>query len=127
MTRGCIMKIKKCSNRIQRVAQEIQRKISVILKNDINDPRIGVPTISGVCVSKDLKNAKIFVTFLDKDTSSEICTAIMILQRAARFIRFLLAKTMCLRVVPMLSFRYDASLTKGIKIYNLITKVKMTG
>lgn len=116
------MQIKKCSNRIQRVSQEMQRKISIILQNKIHDPRIGVPTISGVCVSRDLKNAKIFVTFLDKETYSEINMAIMVLQRAARFIRFLLAQTMYLRIVPMLLFKYDASLTQGVRVCNLITK-----
>lgn len=117
--------MRKCNNRIHRVSQEIQRKISVILQNEISDPRIGVPTISGVCVSKDFKNAKIFVTFLDKENYSEINTAIMILQRAARFIRFLLAQTMCLRVVPVLLFEYDSSLIQGVKVCNLITKVTM--
>lgn len=114
------MQIKKSSNRLQRVAQEIQRKISLILQNNIHDPRIGIPTISGVFISKDLKNAKVFVTFLDKETSTEICMAITILQRAARLIRFLLAQTMCLRVVPILLFRYDSSLIQGVKISNLI-------
>lgn len=116
------MQVKKCSNRLQRVAQEMQKKISIILQNNVNDPRIGIPTISGVSVSKDLKNAKVFVTFLDKETSSEICMAIVILQRAARFVRFLLAQTMYLRIVPILFFKYDASLTQGVKICNLISK-----
>lgn len=111
------------NNRIHRVSQEIQRKISIILQNKINDPRIGVLTVSGVCVSKDLKNAKIFVTFLDKETSSEICIAIMILQRASCFIRFLLAQAMHLRIIPMLLFKYDSSLIQGVRICNLITKI----
>lgn len=121
------MQLKRSNNRVQRIAQEMQKKISIILQSKINDPRIGVPTISEVCVSNDLKNAKIFVTFLDKETYSEIYIAIMILQRAARFIRFLLAKTMYLRVIPILLFKYDSSLTQGVKICNLITKATMTG
>lgn len=116
------MQTKRCNYRIQRVSQEIQKEVSVILQNKINDPRIGVFTISEVCVSRDLKNAKIFVSFLNKETSVEIDMAIMVLQRAARFIRFLLAQAMYLRVVPILFFQYDSSLVKGIKICNLIKK-----
>lgn len=116
------MQVKKRSNRVQRISQEIQKKISIILQNKINDPRIGMPTISGICMSKDLKNAKVFVTFLDKETISEIYMAVMILQHAARFIRFLLAQTMYLRIIPILLFKYDSSLTQGMRICNLITK-----
>lgn len=117
------MQVKRYNYRNQRVSQEIQKEISIILQNKINDPRIGVLTISEVCVSRDLKNAKVFVSFLNKETCVEIDTAMMILQRAARSIRFLLAQAMYLRVVPMLCFQHDSSLVKGIKICNLIKKV----
>lgn len=107
--------------RTQRIAQEIHKKISIILQHRIDDIRIGIPTISGVQVSKDLKNANIFVTFIDKEGPEEIDTAVMILQRASRFIRFLLANTMCLRVAPILFFKYDSSLIEGAKVYSLIS------
>lgn len=110
-------------NRIQRVSQEIQRKISIILQRKIDDPRIGVPTISGVQISKDLKNAKIFVTFLDKNDPKEIHSAITILQQASCFIRFLLARAVSLRFVPELLFKYDSSLIKGTKICSLVSKL----
>lgn len=109
------------NTRVRRVSQEIQRKISVILQNEINDPRVGVLTVSEVCISKDLKNAKVFVTFLDKETASEISVAIMVLRRASRFIRFLLAQSIHLRIVPVLLFKYDASLIQGVKLCNLIS------
>lgn len=112
-------------NRVQRISQEIQKKISVIIHHKVHDPRIGVPTISGVQVSRDLKNAKVFITFLDKNNVEEINSSIMILQKASRFIRFLLAHSMNLRVVPMLLFKYDPSLMEGIKICNLISQLKL--
>lgn len=113
-------------NRIQRVSQEIQRKVSVIVQRKINDPRIGVPTVSGVQVSKDLKNAKIFITFLDKNDLDEINYAITILQRSSRFIRFLLAHALNLRVVPELLFKYDPSLIEGSKICSLVSKLNVS-
>lgn len=106
--------------RTQRVAQEIHKKISIILQHRIDDIRIGIPTISGVKVSKDLKNANIFVTFIDKEDPEEIDAAVMILQNASRFIRFLLANTMCLRIVPILLFKYDPSFIEGSKVCSLI-------
>lgn len=109
--------------RIQRVSQEIHKNISIILQHKIDDIRIGKPTVSGVKVSKDLKNANIFVTFIDKDSPEEINSAIAILQHASHFIRFLLAKTVCLRIIPILLFKYDSSLSEGIKVCDLIATI----
>ncbi|WP_159714823.1 30S ribosome-binding factor RbfA [Blochmannia endosymbiont of Camponotus nipponensis] len=109
------------SYRTQRVSQEIHKKISLILQHKIDDLRVGMPTISGVQVSKDLKNANVFVTFINKDSPEEINSAIAVLQRASRFIRFLLANATCLRIVPILLFKHDSSLIKGTKICSLIT------
>lgn len=49
--------------RSDRVAQEIQKEIAVILQREVKDPRIGMVTVSDVEVSSDLSYAKIFVTF----------------------------------------------------------------
>ena len=50
--------------RSDRVAQEIQKEIAVILQREVKDPRIGMVTVSDVEVSSDLSYAKIFVTFI---------------------------------------------------------------
>lgn len=117
---------KKKSHRIQRISQEIQKKISVILQYKIDDPRVGIPTISSIQMSKDLKYAKVFLTFLDKNESKEINSAILILQRASGFIRFVLARSMNLRIVPILLFKYDPSLLIGSRINSLISQSKIT-
>ncbi|ADV33513.1 ribosome-binding factor A [Candidatus Blochmanniella vafra str. BVAF] len=111
------------SNRIQRISQEIQRKISVIIQQKVHDPRIGVPTISGVQVSKDLRYAKVFITFLDKNSSEEINSAIAILQKASCFIRFLLARSVNFRIIPILSFKYDSSLMVGLRVGDLVSQL----
>ncbi|EDK11737.1 ribosome-binding factor A [Haemophilus influenzae PittII] len=49
--------------RSDRVAQEIQKEIAVILQREVKDPRIGMVTVSDVEVSSDLSYAKIFVYF----------------------------------------------------------------
>lgn len=110
-------------NRVNRVSHEIQRKISIIIQQKINDPRIGMPTISGVQISKDFKNANVFITFIDKDNLEEIRSAVMILQQASCFIRFLLAHSISLRAVPLLRFKYDASLINGVRLFNVISKL----
>ncbi|AKC60282.1 30S ribosome-binding factor RbfA [Blochmannia endosymbiont of Camponotus (Colobopsis) obliquus] len=110
-------------HRIRRFAHEIKKHIAVILQRDVNDYRVGVVTVSGVDVSRDLVYAKVFVTFLDKSKDIDIKHGICVLQIASGFIRHALSKVMCLRIVPNLIFVYDTSLVEGIRMSNLITQV----
>ncbi|CUX96113.1 Ribosome-binding factor A [Candidatus Gullanella endobia] len=109
-------------SRIQRVSQTIQREIAIILQNEIKDPRIGIVTVSGIQISRDLSYAKVFVTFLNKNNTEQKKTSIQTLQNAVGFIRSLLGKAIHLRIIPKLTFVYDNSLLEGIHISNLINQ-----
>jgi ribosome-binding factor A len=51
--------------RVDRLSQQMQQEIAVILQREIKDPRLhNMITVSDVDVSRDLSHAKIFVTFL---------------------------------------------------------------
>ena len=41
-------------SRAQRVSQEMQKEIAIILQREVKDPRIGMATVSGVEISRDL-------------------------------------------------------------------------
>ncbi|MBJ7222596.1 MULTISPECIES: 30S ribosome-binding factor RbfA [unclassified Brenneria] len=110
-------------SRTQRVAQEMQKEIAIIIQREVKDPRIGMATVSGVEVSRDLAYAKVFVTFLNDNEPEQVKTAVKALQDASGFIRVLLGKAMRLRVVPELTFSYDNSLVEGMRMSNLVTNV----
>ncbi|WP_348666069.1 30S ribosome-binding factor RbfA [Arsenophonus symbiont of Ornithomya chloropus] len=117
-------------DRVQRVAQEIQKKISIILYRKIKDPRIKMVTISGIKVSRDLTYAKVFVTFLNilnpEDKIDDIKNGIHILNGdMSKRIRTLLSKSMSLRIVPKLIFFYDNSLVEGRRMDNLLKKIML--
>jgi ribosome-binding factor A len=113
----------KAFSRTQRVAQELQKEIAIILQREIKDPRLGMVTVSGVDLSRDLVYAKIFVTFLNDQEQQQIDQGIRILNDAVGFIRTLVGKAMRLRVVPQLTFVYDNSLVEGMRMSNLVTDV----
>ncbi|MGP1939655.1 MAG: 30S ribosome-binding factor RbfA [Arsenophonus sp. ET-DL9-MAG3] len=115
-------------NRVQRVAQEIKKEIANIFYRKIKDPRVKMITISEVKISRDFAYAKVFVTFLNKlnqDNEIDIIkNGIKILNGdMMKYIRSLLGKSMCLRIVPKLIFFYDSSLLKGIYMTNLVNNV----
>ncbi|ACX86628.1 ribosome-binding factor A [Pectobacterium atrosepticum SCRI1043] len=110
-------------SRTQRVAQEMQKEIAIIIQREVKDPRIGMATVSGVEVSRDLAYAKVFVTFLNDNEPEQVKIAVKALQDASGFIRMMIGKAMRLRVVPELTFSYDNSLVEGMRMSNLVTNV----
>ncbi|MEY0451932.1 30S ribosome-binding factor RbfA [Proteus terrae] len=115
-------------SRSQRVSQEMQKEIAIILQREVKDPRIGMATVSGVEISRDLAYAKVFVTFLnlsggEKSEEEMVAEGLTALNEAAGFIRSLLGKAMRLRIVPELTFAYDNSLVEGMRMSNLVSYV----
>ncbi|HEK2096862.1 TPA: 30S ribosome-binding factor RbfA [Proteus mirabilis] len=115
-------------SRAQRVSQKMQKEIAIILQREVKDPRIGMATVSGVEISRDLAYAKVFVTFLNLSAGEEsdeemVENGLKALNEAAGFIRSLLGKAMRLRVVPELTFAYDNSLVEGMRMSNLVSNV----
>ena len=110
--------------RPQRVSQEMQKEIAIILQREIKDPRVGLmTTVSGVEVSRDLAYAKVYVTFLNDSNEAAVKAVVRALQDASGYIRMLLGKAMRLRIVPELTFIYDNSLVEGMRMSNLVSNV----
>ena len=110
-------------SRADRVAQEQQKEIAIILQREVKDPRIGMVTVSDVEISRDLAYAKVFVTFLFDSDESAVERGLEGLNKASGYIRTLVGKAMRLRIVPELRFVYDQSLVEGMRMSNLVTNV----
>ncbi len=114
------------NSRAQRVADQIQRDLASLIQFEMNDPRIGLVSVTGVEVTPDLAYAKIFVTSLGggnvEQQSSEAAgrESTAALNGAAGYLRSLLARRLQTRIAPKLSFHYDASVERGRKLDDLI-------
>ena len=107
-------------NRTQRVAQQLQKELAVIIQQEVRDTRLGMVTVSGVEVSRDLAYAKVFVTFLCiGEQTPESC--LKALREHETYIRMLLGKRIRLRLTPEVRFHYDSSLVEGMRMSNLVT------
>jgi len=109
-------------HRQNRLAGEIQREISQIIRDQMKDPRVGFVTVTDVEVSGDIRHAKIFVSVLGDETVTESCLAG--LSKAKGFIRSELARRINVRYMPELHFKVDQSLDYSQKINSILTKVK---
>jgi ribosome-binding factor A len=104
--------------RARRVADQIQRELPELIRQEVKDPRVGMLTITEVEVNRDMEFAKVFFTTLGGQDEHDAC--LLGLQRASGFLRSQLSGRMQLRVVPKLTFVYDQSVEYGIKLTRLI-------
>ncbi|MFN4292138.1 MAG: 30S ribosome-binding factor RbfA [Permianibacter sp.] len=106
--------------RTDRVGDEIQRELALLLQREVKDPRVPMTTVSGVKVSRDLLNANVYVTFLGRDNADQINDAVKVLNHMSGFLRSMLAQRIRMRQLPRLMFHYDDSLVRGRHLSNLI-------
>ena len=111
-------------SRLDRIGDQMQRELAVMIQREIKDPRLdAMITVSGVKVSKDLGYADIYVTVLGKEDNPEVIAENMaILKKAAGFLRGRIGQNIKLRVVPQLRFHYDESVQRGQHLSSLIEK-----
>lgn len=105
-------------SRGRRIADQIQRELSEIIRLELKDPRVALITITDVEVTQDNSHAKIFFTALGEPVQQEAATKA--LEHAAGFLRSALAKRIQLRTVPQLHFHYDISVERGVRLSKLI-------
>ncbi|MFO1322135.1 MAG: 30S ribosome-binding factor RbfA [Burkholderiales bacterium] len=104
--------------RATRLADQMQRDLSEILRLELKDPRIGLVTLTGIELSPDLTHAKVFYTVMGSAEQIEETHAT--LTRAAGFLRSRIARTLTIRVTPELHFVYDESIARGDRLSRLI-------
>ena len=109
--------------RIDRIEEQLRIELSEIIEREIHDPRIGLTTITAVKVSPDLRHGRVFVTVLGDATQRK--KALEGLRSAASFVRRSLSKRLHhMRRIPELSFDYDESVEKVIRIEELLDQIK---
>jgi ribosome-binding factor A len=109
-------------DRTDRVSHLIQREISQIIANEVRDDRVFMVSVTGAEVSRDFRNARIFVSALGEQ--KDIDAAIDALDAAAGFIRSILRERIVLKHIPMLTFKYDPSIVNGVHMDALLNEIK---
>ena len=106
--------------RTDRVADQLQKELAVLIQREVKDPRLGMVTVSGDTVSRDLGYADIYVTLLGEQDPERIKENLQVLKRASGFLRSQIAKRIKLRHVPELRFHFDESVVRGQHLSSLI-------
>jgi ribosome-binding factor A len=107
----------KSFNRSDRVSAELRREIALLVHAAVREHALPSVSVSDVEVTRDLDMATIYVTALLGDKGPEATKA---LNELAKEFRRELSRSMKLRRVPELRFRYDDSVDKGERIESLL-------
>ncbi len=105
-------------SRTTRLGDQIQRELGQLLGHEVKDPQLGMVTVTGVRVTRDLAHAKVYVTVMGDKPAVDASLAA--LNRAAGFLRSALASRLLARMTPALHFVYDASVERGARLSALI-------
>lgn len=109
------------ASRAERLAEALRSEISVLLRREIRDPRIGFVTLTGATVSPDLTHARVYVTVLGPaPTRAQSLNA---LNRAAGYLQRILFKELRLRKNLRLTFVLDESGEAGSRIEELLERI----
>lgn len=115
------------SVRIRRIAEQIRNELSEILRDEVQDPRIGMLTITRVKLASDLGAATIFYSPLGEDPDAKRKLELeRSMRRVSSFVRRALSRRVELRHTPELRFILDDSIAEGSHTLELIRSLEIS-
>ncbi len=112
------------SNRLLRVNELMQREISAYLRKRYTSESVAI-TITGVDVTGDLREAKVFYAVAGPAADAERTGKW--LRSKLREIREMVAKHVVMRQVPLLTFIHDDSAPRALRIEQLLEEIDREG
>jgi ribosome-binding factor A len=104
--------------RTDRLNEQLRQEISLLIRDEVRDPRAGLATITSVETSPELDHARVYVTTLgEEEAKAEVLAG---LRSAAAFIRGQLGKRLHMRRIPELHFEIDRKLENALRIESLL-------
>ena len=100
------------TRRPDRVAEAIREEVANFLAEGVKDPRVvGLVTVTGVDITRDLRHAKVYVSILGSDA-----------ERAAT-LDGLTSVASHLRLAPEIQFQLDQSVAHAARIESLLAQI----
>jgi ribosome-binding factor A len=108
------------SERMRRVNESVRQVLAETLP-ELKDPRIGLVTVTGVDTASDLRHAVVFVSVLGSEKKR--AATLRGLEAAHGVLQSRLAHELRLKRTPQLTFEYDPSVERGVRMSRLIDEL----
>jgi ribosome-binding factor A len=105
---------------MRRVNEAVRQVLSEALL-ELKDPRIGFVTVTGVETSPDLRQARVFISVLGSERKRE--RSLVGLEAAHGVLQARLARELRMKRTPQLSFEYDPTVERGVRMSRLIDEL----
>jgi ribosome-binding factor A len=111
------------SYRLQRIAELMQEELGLLITSELDDPRLedALVTVTGVEVSPDMQNIRVFVDHALEDSADR--QVLEALRHAEPFLRHALVEHVDPRVAPHLTFRIDDTARRARRIDALLEEL----
>ena len=96
-------------SRSDRLSDQIKSEISLILRDEVKDPRLNGLTIVKVELSKDIRKTYIYFSSFNSFNETKVQDVLLGLNKAKGFMRSCLGKRLTIKRVPELIFEQDKS------------------
>ena len=110
------------TQRQQKLKELLKEQVSEIIHRELKDPRLGFVTVTDAEITADLRYGKVFVSIMGTDEEREKSMAV--LKNSQRFVRQAFAKRVSMKVLPEIEFRLDASVDRGVRIFELLEEIR---
>src|SRR5947209_20117769 len=104
--------------RMRRVDEAVRQVLSAAIASDLQDPRVGFVTVTGVKTSPDLRHARVYVSVLGDERVRQ--ATLEGLRSGHGYLQGRVASELRLKHTPTLSFQYDESIDRGMRITGLL-------
>ena len=108
--------------RTDRIDELFRQEIGAILAKEVDDPRIGFATITGVETQPDLRHAKVRVSVIGP--ADERRATIVAMGRAMPFVRHELGKRLRMKRIPEFHLELDETLERGTRVLHLLDELE---
>jgi ribosome-binding factor A len=110
------------ADRMRRVDEAIRQVIGDAVSIDIKDPRVGFVTVTDVRTSADLSHARVYVSVLGDDERR--AQSLDGLRSAHGYLQRRIASELQLRRTPTLTFAYDDTTDRALRVDALIEELE---
>jgi ribosome-binding factor A len=97
------------------------REVLAEAVGELRDPRIGFVTVTAVKTSPDLRHAVVYVSVLGSESKRE--NTLAGLEAAHGVLQARIAHELRLKRTPQLTFEYDESVERGVRMSQLIDEL----
>jgi ribosome-binding factor A len=104
--------------RMRRVNELMREVIGSAISTELEDPRIGFVTVTAVETSSDLRSARVFVSVLGGEAERD--AALAGLRSSHGVLQAAIARQTRIKRTPTLTFRYDETPERGVRISQLL-------